>query len=203
MRDGQTIKTHEVSGVSREVLIREMVGRDLNRIFPPRQSPLEEVVLGTRLSAARDFSEFRCRFDAAKSSAWPAWWAPAAATWLARSSAPTESMRVKYGSKTGGSIGTHPTRRYAAEWELLTEDQKSLGLLLNMTVRENITLARLARVSRALFVSRAREKDQVLPLVQSLRIKAPFARTTCSHLSGKRNQQKTIVARWLFAGAGS
>ena len=72
---------------------------------------------------------------------------------------------------------------------LLTEDRKSLGLLLNMTVRENITLARLARVSRALFVSRARERNQIVPLVQSLRIKTPSVEQRVSRLSGG-NQQK-------------
>jgi ribose transport system ATP-binding protein len=79
----------------------------------------------------------------------------------------------------------------------LTEDRKSLGLLLNMTVRDNVTLANLARVSRGGFLSRREERDRIGPLVRDLRIKTPSLEQDVAHLSGG-NQQKVILARWLF-----
>ena len=79
----------------------------------------------------------------------------------------------------------------------LTEDRKSLGLLLNMTVRENVTLASLARVARAGFISRSREGELIAPLVAELRVKTPSLEQDIVNLSGG-NQQKAILARWLF-----
>jgi ABC-type sugar transport system ATPase subunit len=80
---------------------------------------------------------------------------------------------------------------------LLTEDRKSLGLMLNMNVRENISLANLSRVVRGGLVSPAAEREGVLPLLRDLRIKTPSLEQGIANLSGG-NQQKTILARWLF-----
>ena len=198
MRDGQTIKTHEVSGVSREVLIREMVGRDLNRIFPPRQSPLEEVVLETRSVSRRPRFQ-RVSLQVRRGEiVGLAGLVGAGRSDLARAIFGADGIDEGEIWFENRRLHRHtPDQAIRRGMGLLTEDRKSLGLLLNMTVRENITLARLARVSRGLFVSRSREKNQILPLVQSLRIKAPSVEQRVSRLSGG-NQQKTIVARWLF-----
>jgi ribose transport system ATP-binding protein len=79
----------------------------------------------------------------------------------------------------------------------LTEDRKSQGILLNMSVRANITIANLRRIARAGFISRKMERDRIASLVGSMRIKTPSLEQGIGNLSGG-NQQKSILARWLF-----
>jgi len=79
----------------------------------------------------------------------------------------------------------------------LTEDRKGQGLLLDMTVRENITIAALSALHRVIWLSRRKERAEVLPLVDGLRIKTPGLDAPVRNLSGG-NQQKAILARWLF-----
>jgi len=83
---------------------------------------------------------------------------------------------------------------------LLTEDRKAQGLLLNMTVRENVTIANLARIARYAFVSKSKESALVRALAEGLRIKTPSLEQGIGNLSGG-NQQKTLVARWLFTNS--
>jgi ABC-type sugar transport system ATPase subunit len=66
-----------------------------------------------------------------------------------------------------------------------------------MTVRENITIAALSALHRVIWLSRRKERAEVLPLVDGLRIKTPGLDAPVRNLSGG-NQQKTILARWLF-----
>jgi ribose transport system ATP-binding protein len=198
MRDGRTIKTHEVSGVSREQLVREMVGRELERIFPARKDPLDEVVLETRsLTRRPQFHKVSLQVRRGEIVGL-AGLVGSGRSDLARAIFGADEVEEGEIWFENQRLQDHtPDQAIRRGMGLLTEDRKSLGLLLNMTVRENITLAGLARVSTAVFVSRGKERKQVLPLVQSLRIKAPSLEQRVSNLSGG-NQQKTIVARWLF-----
>jgi ribose transport system ATP-binding protein len=79
---------------------------------------------------------------------------------------------------------------------LLPEDRKVEGIIPNLSVRENIVLAALPRLSRAGMVSRARQDEIVDRFVQRLRIKTSGPDQKVSDLSGG-NQQKVLLARWL------
>ncbi|GLW52073.1 sugar ABC transporter ATP-binding protein [Kitasatospora phosalacinea] len=79
---------------------------------------------------------------------------------------------------------------------LLPEDRKAEGLLPGRSVRENIVLAALPRLSRAGIVSRARQDEVVERFVARLRIKAASPEQKVADLSGG-NQQKVLLARWL------
>ncbi len=79
---------------------------------------------------------------------------------------------------------------------LLPEDRKVEGIIPNLSVRENIVLAALPRLSRAGVVSRARQDEIVDRFVRRLRIKTSGPDQKVSDLSGG-NQQKVLLARWL------
>jgi ribose transport system ATP-binding protein len=79
---------------------------------------------------------------------------------------------------------------------LLPEDRKTQGLLLNRTLRENVSLSSLARFSRLGVLSRRREERAVRGLMASLQIAARGPGQPVVTLSGG-NQQKTVLARWL------
>jgi ribose transport system ATP-binding protein len=79
---------------------------------------------------------------------------------------------------------------------LLPEDRKSEGIVPGLSVRENIALAALPRLSRFGLVSEARVDSVVDTFVRRLRIKASSPHQKVGELSGG-NQQKVLLARWL------
>lgn len=79
---------------------------------------------------------------------------------------------------------------------MLPEDRKTEGIIPNLTVRENIVLAALPRISKAGLVSRAKQDEIVDYFVKRLRIKISSPEQKVSELSGG-NQQKVLLARWL------
>lgn len=80
---------------------------------------------------------------------------------------------------------------------LVPEDRKTDGLMLPMSVRDNLSFAALERLSRAGVVSRARESQAVAEMVRKLSIKAPALDEPVGQLSGG-NQQKVVIAKWLM-----
>jgi monosaccharide-transporting ATPase len=79
---------------------------------------------------------------------------------------------------------------------LLPEDRKSEGIVPGLSVRENISLAVLPRLSRFGLVSEARVDSIVNTFIERLRIKASSPQQKVGELSGG-NQQKVLLARWL------
>jgi ribose transport system ATP-binding protein len=79
---------------------------------------------------------------------------------------------------------------------LVPEDRKQQGLVLEMAVRENMSLVSLASASRGGFVDFAAERRLAAEMIPRLRIKTPNDRQTVRFLSGG-NQQKVVLAKWL------
>jgi ABC-type sugar transport system ATPase subunit len=81
----------------------------------------------------------------------------------------------------------------------LPEDRPRHGVVPEMDVAANITLATLRSVARRGLIDRAAERASARRYIDRLRIKTPSASTSVQHLSGG-NQQKVAFARWLEAG---
>jgi ribose transport system ATP-binding protein len=79
---------------------------------------------------------------------------------------------------------------------LAPEDRKKSGLLLDMSIAENITLPDLKRFSTAMLVDASREDEVAKEQLRALAIKAPSIATEAVTLSGG-NQQKVVLAKWL------
>ncbi len=90
----------------------------------------------------------------------------------------------------------HPADAIAAGLALACEDRKRESLLLQRSIRDNISISVLPRLRRARLVRRAQERDLSTHLMRRLRVKAPSDRTCVADLSGG-NQQKVVLARWL------
>jgi ribose transport system ATP-binding protein len=80
---------------------------------------------------------------------------------------------------------------------LIPEDRKTEGLMLPMTVRENLTFAALGRISRGGFIDRAAETRLIGEMIALLAIRADGADLPVGSLSGG-NQQKVVIAKWLM-----
>ncbi|WP_227107872.1 sugar ABC transporter ATP-binding protein [Chromobacterium rhizoryzae] len=89
-----------------------------------------------------------------------------------------------------------PGDAIAAGIAYVTEDRKSQGLVLGMSVRENSTLVHLRRHARLGVVNRRSENEEARRLIEQLRIRTRDAELDVKSLSGG-NQQKVVFAKWL------
>jgi ribose transport system ATP-binding protein len=83
---------------------------------------------------------------------------------------------------------------------LIPEDRKTEGLMLPMSVGDNVSLAALAGMTRGVVIDRGRERRGIEQMVEKLRIKVGDVRNPVATLSGG-NQQKVVIAKWLLTGA--
>jgi ribose transport system ATP-binding protein len=97
---------------------------------------------------------------------------------------------------------TSPRRMKAPEigMALIPEDRKTEGLMLPMSVRDNISIAALGQVTRGLVVDRAAEAARIDEMLRQLSIKVADISSPVATLSGG-NQQKVVIAKWLMTKA--
>src|SRR6202040_992998 len=93
-----------------------------------------------------------------------------------------------------------PHDAIAAGLALVTEDRKLQGLVLGMTIRENVTLPHLDLFAHNLVVDKREETNAVAKLSADLRIRTPSLEQLARNLSGG-NQQKVVLAKWLLERA--
>jgi len=119
----------------------------------------------------------------------------------------TEMVRVLFGidlfesgmiSVQGNKITRNkPQKAIANGMALCPEDRKYQGLVLENSIRENITISSLNKVKTSFWlVDRKSEKDTVNAMVSRLRIATPSIDKKARELSGG-NQQKVVLAKWL------
>lgn len=198
LRDGRHVDTLPTAATDRAGLIQRMVGRPLEEEFPPRAVDAGPEVLRVE-NLRRPGCAARVSFSVRAGEV----------VGLAGlvGSGRTELARMLFGADPAeeGSVLLDgrplvlrsPRDAIAAGICLLTEDRKNQGLVLHMSVRENITLARLERFSVGGWMARRRECAAAGALVEELRIKTPSLEQPAATLSGG-NQQKVVLARWLI-----
>jgi len=118
----------------------------------------------------------------------------------------TEMLQTLFGvtPAVGGTIevdGTPVTLRTPrdaidAGLALVPEDRKLAGLVLEMALRQNLSLPSLRRDARAGFLSQRAEADITAEMIAAMRIKTPSDRQIVQYLSGG-NQQKVVLGKWL------
>ena len=97
----------------------------------------------------------------------------------------------------GGALTVErPADAIAAGIGFVTEDRKSQGLVLGLSLRENVTLVHLGKYARGGIIDRKAEATAVKELMDELQIRARDAELEVNALSGG-NQQKVVFAKWL------
>src|SRR5262249_20792143 len=101
--------------------------------------------------------------------------------------------------RVGGRDVTYPSPRHAIRegFAFVPADRKLQGLVLDMTVRENLMMAATSRRMRLQMPSNAQEQAAVDDLIRSMRIRTSSQRAAVSTLSGG-NQQKVVLGKWLI-----
>ena len=97
------------------------------------------------------------------------------------------------------SASTSRTSAIAAGLAYVTEDRKSLGLILEETIQRNVTLANLQGVSSGGVLNENAETEVSEKYRRAMNIRTPSVFQKVMNLSGG-NQQKVVLSKWLFAG---
>lgn len=107
------------------------------------------------------------------------------------------SGEVKINGKAIAPASPREAKQPAIGIALVPEDRKTDGLMLPMSVRDNLTFAALDRLSRFGVINSSGEDQATAEMVERLSIKAPDAADAVGTLSGG-NQQKMVIAKWLL-----
>jgi ribose transport system ATP-binding protein len=204
MRDGQAVETRAAADFPPDDIIQAMVGRRLDAHFPELTPVTAEAavrleVRGLKRAGIVNGVSFSVR---AGEIVGFAGLIGAGRTEILRSIAGADApargeVLVDGASVRTGRIGS----AIAAGIAFITEDRKAQGLVLGMSVRENVTLAHLSDfVDRDLLLDVARERAATVRMIDELRIRTPGTEQLARNLSGG-TQQKVVLAKWLLGNA--
>jgi ABC-type sugar transport system ATPase subunit len=214
MRDGRSIETRPLAGADRRALVRLMADRDIDEGAARTRDgsaadgstvdgtaadrPVRLEVAGlSRAGALHDVS-FTVR---AGEIVGLAGLLGAGRTEVARAIFGLDPFDVGHVLVDGVPVTIRsPRDAIAAGIGFVTEDRAREGLVLDRSVRDNVALPVLRRLSRLGVVRRAQERAVATQAVQTLRIRTPDLAQPVRALSGG-NQQKVVLAKWLATGA--
>ena len=202
LRDGATIATRATADVEPQELIRMMVGRELAAMFPKRPVPLGDVALelagvSNQATGVRDVS-LSVRSGEILGLAGLAGCGRSELADTIFGLTPADSGEIRIRGKTARLDS--PGRAIRCGVGYVPKDRRQHGVVAEMSIAENISLASLRTVSRLGLIRRWLERDAAAGYMTRLRIKAPSTATGVSALSGG-NQQKVALARWLMTDA--
>jgi rhamnose transport system ATP-binding protein len=200
LRDGENVSTQPLAGFDHRQLIRLMVGRELNAIYPKAAVTLGETALelsgvGCRESGVQDIDLTLRRGEILGLAGLVG----AGRTELARilfGLTPADTGTIRIAGKPVLIRSPIEAMRHGIAY--VPEDRRHHGVILDMPVAENVTLATLSQIARLGMLSFRRERGVAESFVQRLGIKTDSVDAAVGNLSGG-NQQKVALARWLAA----
>lgn len=199
MRDGQFVDTKDIKDITKAELITKMIGREMSKQFPER-----DVEIGEELLRVEDLS------DGVKVSDISFTLHKGEVLGFAGlvGSGRTETMHTIFGSRKrkkgrvylhGKQIDTStPKKSIRNGIGLLTENRKTEGLVLPISVRENVVMVALDKVLSGGNIDRRKETKYSNDYVDALNIKTPSIEQKVMYLSGG-NQQKVVLSKWLMS----
>ena len=196
-RDGEFIGEGLIADVRQDDLVRMMVGRSVDAIFPPRQHQLGDVVLAVEcLRHPTEFDDIS--FTLRKGEILGFYGLVGAGR--------SEVMQALFGiTKTaGGEVLldgqalriTGPADAVAAGIVYVPEDRGKQGAITPMPIFENVTIPSLTKTSRHGFIRLAEEFKLTRAYAERLDLRAAALDVPVGTLSGG-NQQKVVIAKWL------
>ena len=197
LRDGTHIGTTDVEKVSKAELIKMMVGRELEEEYPKMQVEIGDVALEVKdLNRGKIIKDINFKLHHGEILG------------IAGlvGSGRTETARCIFGAdkKTSGKFYKDGVEinikdvvtAIRCKIALVPEERKTQGVLLGMSVKENISMAGINKVMKNGFINKKKERDLALEYIEKLRILTPNETRDVNDLSGG-NQQKVVLAKWL------
>ena len=196
MRDGKYITTDDVKDLSEDQIISMLVGREINDLYPKQATEIGETYL--------EVDQLSDRFGHVKDVSFKARRGEVLGFAGLVGSGRTETMRLIFGAdraksgtiKLGDKSVTikSPVDAIRNGVGLLTEDRKHQGLMLGLSIEDNITITHL----KQFVLNHSELKETANRFVKDVNIKVSNIENPVSSLSGG-NQQKVVLAKWLNA----
>ena len=201
LKDGALVGTVDPRRTQRDELIRLMVGRPLQDIFPRRVAkPGRQLLSLHGLGRAGSFEDVS--FAVAEGEI--------VGLYGLVGSGRTEVARCIFGADRSGTGDVRvegrafrplsPRDALRAGIAMLTEDRIGDGLVLSLSIRDNVSLASFSAMSRRGLLDRRRQSALVQEKVRELDVRPPDIERLVGKLSGG-NQQKVVLAKWLLTRA--
>ncbi len=210
LRDGKSIRTYDVKAdnLTEEMIIKDMVGRDLTQRFPERKSSAGETVMEVKNWTVYhpDYHTIKVVDNVSfylRKGEVLAFCGPMGA---GRTELMMSIFGNSYGFRSEGAllINGKPKKFKSARAAInsglgyISEDRKSLGLVLIQDIKTNITHSSLDKISRLGIINDQKEIRYAEKYRKDLNIRTPSINQFVRNLSGG-NQQKVVVSKTLFA----
>jgi ribose transport system ATP-binding protein len=197
LRDGQFIGTKEVAKTNFDEIVKLMVGRQLGERFPERDTKIgQERFKVENLTSKGSFENIRFSVHQGEIVG------VAGLMGAGRS----EIMQAIFGYRKmdGGKVFIDgkemtiksPYDAIKAGIAFVTEDRKSQGLILELSVRENLSITTLDKISKNSLISSKTEISLADEMIEKLHVKTSGREISVKSLSGG-NQQKIVIGKWL------
>ena len=205
LRDGTSVSTMNAADIDKSEIIRQMVGRDINDLFPRRVSHTGETILKVSDLYVNDpltnkplLKDISFEIKAGEVLGFGG---------LMGAGRTELIMHIfgAFGQRTSGNIefkhasmnDTSPAQAIKAGMMMVSEDRKRYGLVLDKNIGFNQSLASLGEFSKGFLIDEHAETQTNQDYFKSLRVKAPNLESIVGGLSGG-NQQKVVLAKALM-----
>jgi len=200
MRDGLAVESRPITGWTEEALVRAMVARDLDEMYPWRPRPLGDVVLQVDDLVQKPRVRGVSLSVRAGEIVGVAGIAGAGRTELLKAIAGATPPTAGVVRVEGRAVSTRSTRHgLRAGIVYAPEDRKTEGLVLGASIEDNVVLSNLGAVSRGGVVDRRARRSLAERVVERFSVKASGITQEAGKLSGG-NQQKVILGRVTQTG---
>ena len=201
MRDGVSIDTVKTTNTTNDEVVRKMVGRDLEDYYPPKTSKIGKVIFEAKnLMGDRKFNNVSFQVKSGEIVGFSGLMG-AGRTEMMRSIFGIDALESGELYLEGKKITiTNPSDAIRQGIGFLTENRKEEGLILDYSIRDNISLPSIDGFRKHGLIDIQAEKDFVKLLMQRLNVKAEGQEDVVSSLSGG-NQQKVVLAKWIGIGS--
>ena len=200
LRDGKHIATTNAKELTIEEIIKQMVGRELGEVYPPKDNKPGEVTLKVEGLAARYQNLKGVSFELRKGEILGV----AGLVGAGR----TEMLECIFGLATvkegkiykdGVEINNKNSRQSKRNgFAMLTEERRTTGILGVLNILENTTIANLSKyMVKKLYLSNKKMRADTDWSIKRFSVKTPNQRARINTLSGG-NQQKVIIGRWVL-----
>jgi len=210
IRDGTTVSTMDAKAqpITEDAIVRDMVGRDMAHRYPDRDRRAGDVLMG--VSDWNVWHPEHLERQVVKNAAFNVRAGEVVGIAGLMGSGRTELAMSLFGRSYGRNISgtvaikgqpvdvSSVPKAIDAGLAYVTEDRKSLGLILEETIQNNITLANLPGVSSGGILNENEETEVSEKYRQAMNIRTPSVFQRVMNLSGG-NQQKVVLSKWLFA----
>ncbi len=199
MRDGKHVDTRPIAGIKdRSELVRMMIGKTVIETYQPKEEQSSELLLELRAVSNHKLSGISLTVNKGEIVGF----------YGLVGAGKTELARAIYGADdytgeiflNGQKLGGSPEKTIRAGIALVPEERRTQGLFTLLTIKHNITVMNMKKISRYGLINAAQERSTAKNFIKQLSIKTDTLDKETSKLSGG-NQQKVVFSKCLFADA--